>query len=203
MKRNKKRPVKDNSRKHSAPQPQRHPRSGGNHKAVDREQLAFEIEVGIFEVDKIFEGQGDRLNDAYVADSLQSFVKLIKDNSYALYADKLKEGSDDESDMLHINIVNRLTAIIEELELQVTDSELIEVVKQVLARAKKAKSPKSPRSYLDPLAKRLKEMGFRSDFMTEADVDGETIRLEDIDNLDDLGLDEDDELDLDDLRPRY
>ena len=202
MKRNKKRSVKERSGKHSAPQSQKHPRTGGNHKALDKEQLAFEIEVGIFEVDKIFEGQGDKLSDAYVTDSLHSFVKLIKDNSYEFYADKLKEGSDDESDMLHINIVNRLTALIEELELRVSDTELIDVVKQVLARAKKAKSSKSPRAYLDPLAKRLKEMGFRSDFMTEADVDGETIRLEDIDNLDDLGLD-DDELDLDDLRPRY
>lgn len=202
MKRNKKRSVRQNPGKHSASQPQRHPRTGENHKAIEKRQLAFEIEVGIFEVDKIFEGQGDKLNDSYVTDSLHSFVKLIKDNTYELYADKLKEGSDDESDMLHINIVNRLSSIIEELELQVPDSELIEVVKQVLSRAKKAKSAKSPRAYLDPLAKRLKEMGFKSDFLTEADVEGETIRLEDIDNLDDLGLDEDDELDLDDFRPK-
>ena len=35
------------------------------------------------------------------------------------------------------------------------------------------------------------------------DVDGETIRLEDIENIDDLGLDEDDDLDLDNFRPGY
>ena len=170
---------------------------------MERQQLTFEIEIGIYEVDKIFEGQGDKLNDSYVFDSLNGFAKLIKNETYALYSDKLKEGSDDESDMLHINIVNRLNAVIEEMEIQITDLELIDLVKQVLTNVKKAKSSKSPRSYLDPLAKRLKEMGFKSDFLTETDVDGNTISLDDIDNLDDLGFDDDDESDLGSFRPKY
>ena len=102
--------------------------------------------------------------------------------------------------MMHINVVNRLSSTMEELDLHVTDAELSEAVKVVLVQVKKAKSPRSSRAYLDPLAKRLKEMGFKSDFLTESDVDGETIRLEDIENLEDLSLDEDD-LDLDDFRP--
>ena len=181
----------------------KHPREKERHGGVDKRQLGFEIEVGIYEVDKIFEGQGDKLKDDYVIDSLTSFVKVIKDNTFALYAEKLKEGSDDESDMMHINIVNRVSAACEELELQVSDGELIDLVKQVLAQVKKASSPKSTRAYLDPLTKRLKEMGFKSEFLTETDVDGETIRLEDIENIDDLGLDEDDDLDLDTFRPKY
>ncbi|MGO9482127.1 MAG: hypothetical protein ACLP05_10160 [Candidatus Kryptoniota bacterium] len=173
-----------------------------SHKVVDRQQLAFEIEIGICEVDKIFEGQGDKLGDAFVIESLDSLTKLIKDTTYENYADKLKEGSDNESDMLHINIVNRLSSIVEELELQVTDDEIIEAMKQVLSQIKKAKSAKLPRAYLDPLAKRLKEMGFKSDLLAETNLDGDTIRLEDIDDLDDLGLDDDD-LDLEDFRPKY
>ncbi len=173
-----------------------------SHSAIDKQQLAFEIEIGICEVDKIFEGQGDKLSDAFIIESLDSLVKLIKETAYENYADKLKEGSDNESDMLHINIVNRLSSIIEELELQVTDDEIIEAMKQVLSQIKKVRSAKLPRAYLDPLAKRLKEMGLKSDFLAETDLDNETIRLEDIDNLDDLSLDDDD-LDLDDLRPKY
>ena len=199
MKQSKKRSSKPPAEKQSHQSPEKHSSKKLNQKAVDMQQLAFEVEVGIFEVDKIFEGQGNKLSDSYVADSLDSFVKVIKENTYGGYSERLKEGSDDESDMLHINIVNRLDAVIEELEMQVSDSELIEVVKAVMLNVKKVKSAKLSRAYLDPLAKRLKEMGFKSDFLTEADVDGETIHLEDIDNLDDLGLDEDD--DLDDFRP--
>lgn len=203
MKQNKKRSPKEvgeNGPQHSA---RKHSREKGSSKGLDKQQLAFEIEVGIYEVDKIFEGQGDKLKDTYVLDSLTTFVKVIKDNTFVAYADELKEGSDDESDMMHINIVNRISSAAEELELEISDAELIETVKQVLAHVKKASSAKSPRAYLDPLAKRLKEMGFKSEFLTDADVDGETIRLEDIENLDDLGLDEDDDLDLDNYRPGY
>lgn len=178
-------------------------RNAGGRPSTDKQQLALEIEIGIYEVDKIFEGQGDKLSDSFVIDSLNSFTKLIKEKTYALYAEKLKEGSDDESDLLHINMVNRVSAAIEELELEVSDSELIEIVKHVLANVKKARSQKSSRVYLDPLAKRLKEIGFKSDFLTETDIDGDTISLNDIDNLDDLTLDEDDELDLDGLRPKF
>ncbi|HUI29489.1 MAG TPA: hypothetical protein VLX91_04665 [Candidatus Acidoferrales bacterium] len=188
--------------KNSQRQPQKISRSKTSHKDIDMQQLGFEVEVAVYEVDKIFEGQGDKLSDQYVVDSLGSFVKVIKDESYASYSEKLKEGSDDESDLLHINIVNRLSAAIEELELQVTDLELIDVVKQVLAAVKKSKSTKSSRAYLDSLAKRLKEMGIKSDFLTETDVEGETIPLDDLDNLDDLSFNDDD-LDLDDPKLKY
>jgi hypothetical protein len=202
MKQNKKRHADEGGEKDSRRQRQKLSHSKTEHKGLDKQQLIFEIEVAIYEVDKIFEGQGDRLSDAYTIDSLNSFAKVIKDETFALYSDKLKEGSDDESDLLHINIVNRLNSAIEELELELTDLELIEIVKQVLSQAKKAKSSKSARAYLDPLTKRLKEMGVKSDFLTESDVEGETISLDDLDNLDDLSLDEDDELDLDDFRPK-
>jgi hypothetical protein len=202
MKQSKKHSVNEGGEKDSHRQSPKASRPKADHKSIDKRQLSFEIEVAIYEVDKIFEGQGDKLSDSYVVDSLASFAKVIKEETFALYADKLKEGSDNESDLLHINMVNRLNSAIEELELQLTDIELIEIVKQVLAEAKKAKSTKSTRAYLDPLTKRLKEMGVKSDFLTETDVDGETISLEDIDNIDDLNLD-DDELDLDDFRPKY
>ena len=199
MKQNKRRSSKPTVEKGSHHAAEKHSSKKLNQKAVDMQQLSFEVEVGIFEVDKIFEGQGDKLSDSYVADSLESFVKVIKENTYGGYSERLKEGSDDESDMLHINIVNRVSAAIEELELEVSDAEIIEVIKTVQQSVKKAKSAKSSRAYLDPLAKRLKEMGFKSDFLTEADVDGETLHLEDIDDIDDLGLDENDG--MDDFRP--
>ncbi|MCL4540204.1 MAG: hypothetical protein M1378_11520 [Bacteroidetes bacterium] len=192
MKQNKKRSQKRTSIKESPRTSQKLPRQKRNQKAADTQLLVSEIEVGIYEVDKIFEGQGDKLGDQYVLDSLNSFVKLIKEMTYESYAERLREGSDDESDMMHINVVNRLSTAIEELGLHVTDTELSEAVKQVLTQVKKVKSAKDSRAYLDPLAKRLKEMGFKSDFLTESDVDGETIRLEDIENLDDLNLDDDD-----------
>ncbi len=198
MKQNKKSSRKRAGGGQSPRAPQKQSRGKRNQKSVDTQLLVSEIEVGIYEVDKIFEGQGDKLGDQYVLDSLNSFVKLIKEFTYASYAERLREGSDDESDMMHINIVNRLGSTIEELDMQVTDSEVCDAVKQVLARVKKSKSAKLSRAYLDPLAKRLKEMGFKSDFLTETDVDGETIRLEDIDNLEDLNLDDD--LDVDDFR---
>lgn len=203
MKQNKKRPSKELGEKVSQPSARKHPREKGSQKGFDKQQLAFEIEVGIYEVDKIFEGQGDKLKDAYVIDSLTSFVKVIKDDTFGAYAETLKEGSDEESDMMHINIVNRIASAAEELEIEIPDAELIETVKHILAQVKKAAASKSPRAYLDPLAKRLREMGFKSDFLTDTDVDGETIRLEDIENLDDLGLDEDDDLDPDNFRPGY
>lgn len=202
MKQSRKHSVNEGGEKDSHRQSSKISRPKLDRKAIDKQQLSFEIEVAIYEVDKIFEGQGDRLNDSYVIDSLTSFARVIKEETFALYSDKLKEGSDDESDLLHINIVNRLSSAIEELELQLADIELIEIVKQVLAEAKKAKSAKSTRSYLDPLTKRLKEMGVKSNFLTETDIDGQTISLDDIDNLDDLSLD-DDEMDLDDFRPKY
>ena len=201
MKHNKKHRASEDDKKDSTRQPQKSSRSKTSHKALDKQQLAFEIEIAIYEVDKIFEGQGDKLSDAYAIDSLTSFTKVIKDETFAFYADKLKEGSDDESDLLHINMVNRINSAVEDLELEITDLELIEIVKQVLSQVKKVKSAKSSRAYLDPLTKRLKEMGVKSDFLTEADVENETISLEDIDNLDDISLDEDDELNLDDFRP--
>ena len=200
MKQNKKRSQKPSSTRQSPRGPQKHPSQKKNQKGADTQLIISEIEVGIYEVDKIFEGQGDKLSDQYVMDSLNSFLKLIKEMTYESYAERLKDGSDDESDMMHINVVNRLSSTMEELDLHVTDAELSEAVKVVLVQVKKAKSPRSSRAYLDPLAKRLKEMGFKSDFLTESDVDGETIRLEDIENLEDLSLDEDD-LDLDDFRP--
>jgi len=203
MKQNKKHVVHESGDKYSHRQSQKMSRSKADHKSTERRELSFEIEVAIYEVDKIFEGQGDKLSDTYIYDSLNSFAKVIKDETYALYADKLKEGSDDESDLLHINMVNRLNSAIEELELQLTDLELIEIVKQVLTSVKKMKSSKSVRAYLDPLAKRIKEMGIKSDFLTESDVENGTISLENIDNLDDLSLDEDDDLDLNDFRPKY
>lgn len=202
MKQKKKRPTKEVREKSSQHSVKKHTRVKGNHKGIDRQQLEFEIEIGIYEVDKIFEGQGDKLKDTYVLDSLTSFVKVIKDNTFGWYAETLREGSDEESDMMHINIVNRLSSAAEELELEFSDNELIDTVKHVLARVKKAGSSKSSRAYLDPLAKRLKELGFKSDFLTDADMDGETIRLEDIENLDDLGLDDED-LDLDNFGPGY
>ena len=152
----------------------------------------------------IFEAvHGDRLNDTYVIESLTTFVKVIKENTFGGYAETLKEGSDEESDMMHINIVNRISSAAEELEIEFSDAEVIETVKNILAQVKKASSPKSPRAYLDPLSKRLKEMGFKSDFITDSDIDGETIRLDDIENLDDLNLNDDDDLDLDNFRPGY
>lgn len=203
MKQSKKHFVSEGGEKDFHRQSQKASRTKLDHKAIDKQQLAFEVEIAIYEVDKIFEGQGDKLSDVYVVDSLSSFAKVIKDETYALYADKLKEGSDDESDLLHINMVNRLNSTIEDLELQVTDLELIDIVKHLLANVKREKSQKSTRAYLDPLAKRLKEMGVKSDFLTETDIDGETISLNDIDNLDDLGFNEDDEPDLDDFRPKH
>jgi hypothetical protein len=177
---------------------------------LDKKKFVFEIEVGICEVDKIFEGQGDKLSDIFVCESLESLTKLIKENTFENYAATLKEGSDDESDMLHINIVNRLSSLIEELELQVTDGQIIDALRHVLMQVRsgmsrsagRVKSEKSSRAYLDPLAKRLREMGLKTDFLAEADLDDRVIHLEDIDNLDDLSFDDDD-LDLDDLRPKY
>ncbi len=203
MKQNKKRSGKQAKGKVSQGEARKHLRARVSHKEVDSSQLKFEIEVGIYEVDKIFEGQGDKLKDSYVIDSLTSFMKVIKENTFSVYADMLKEGSDDESDMMHINIVNRINTAAEELEIPVNDNELIEMVRHVLTQVRKSASPKSPRAYLDPLAKRLKEMGFKSEFLTDTDVDGETIRLEDIDNIDDLGFDDDEDLDLDSFRTRY
>ncbi len=202
MKQDKKHPQKKLREKNTRQPHHKHTRVKGGHKEVDK-QLAFEIEIAIYEVDKIFEGQGDKLKDSYVVDSLASFVKVIKDNTFGGYSETLREGSDEESDMMHINIVNRINSAVEELDLNMSDGELIETVKKILAHVKKACSTKSPRAYLDPLAKRLKEMGFRSEFLTDADMDGETIRLEDIENLEDLSLDDDDDFDLNDFRPGY
>ncbi len=202
MKQDKKHPQKKLREKNSRQPRKKHTRVTGSRKETDK-QLAFEIEIGIYEVDKIFEGQGDKLKDSFVVESLTSFVKVIKDNTFGGYSETLREGSDEESDMMHINIVNRINSAVEELDLEITDAEVIETVKQVLARVKKACSAKSPRAYLDPLARRLKEMGFRSEFLTDADMDGDTIRLEDLENLDDLNLDDDDDLDLNDFRTGY
>lgn len=203
MKQRKKHFVRERGEKDFHRHSQKASRTKLDSKAIDNQQLLFEIEIAIYEVDKIFEGQGDKLSDGYVVDSLSSFAKVIKDETYALYADKLKEGSDDESDLLHINMVNRLSSAIEDLELQVSDLELIDIVKHLLANVKKEKSNKSARAYLDPLAKRLKEMGVKSDFLTETDIESEAISLSDIDNLDDLNFDEDDESDLEDIRPKH
>lgn len=203
MKHKKKLPPKESKDKGVRSSAKKRSSESSAHKGVDKQQLSFEIETGIYEVDKIFEGQGDRLNDSYVIESLTTFVKVIKENTFGGYAETLKEGSDEESDMMHINIVNRISSAAEELEIEFSDSEVIETVKSILAHVKKASSPKSPRAYLDPLSKRLKEMGFKSDFITDSDIDSETIRLEDIENLDDLNLDDDDDLDLDNFRPGY
>ncbi len=203
MKQKKRQSPKESKEKSSRPPAKKQSNDSAAHKGLDRQQLSFEIETGIYEVDKIFEGQGDRLNDSYVIESLATFVKVIKENTFGGYAETLKEGSDEESDMMHINIVNRISSAAEELEIEFSDAELIETVKDILSRVKKASSTKSPRAYLDPLSKQLKEMGFKSDFITDSDIDGETIRLEDIENLDDLNLDDDDDLDLDNFRPGY
>ena len=109
MKQSKKHSVSEGGEKDSHRQSPKNPRSKADHKSICKRQLAFEVEVAIYEVDKIFEGQGDKLSDSYVTDSLTSFAKVIKDETFALYADRLKEGSDDESDLLHINMVNRLS----------------------------------------------------------------------------------------------
>lgn len=167
---------------------------------VDPNQINLEIEIAIFEVDKIFEGQGDKLDDGYVTESLASFIKLVEQNSFGLLAEDLHEGLDDESDMLHINVVNRVGSLYEEVGAQIEDSVIIEALKKLLSQVKKYKSRKNPRAYLDALTKRMKEMGYKSDFYTDSDINNSMISLDEIDNIDDI-TSEDDEFDFDDFRP--
>ena len=96
MKQNKKRSQKPSSTRQSPRGPQKHPSQKKNQKGADTQLIISEIEVGIYEVDKIFEGQGDKLSDQYVMDSLNSFLKLIKEMTYESYAERLRDGSDDE-----------------------------------------------------------------------------------------------------------
>jgi len=168
--------------------------------SVDPNQINLEIEIAIFEVDKIFEGQGDKLDDGYVTESLASFIKLVKENSFGLLAEDLHEGVDDESDMLHINLVNRISSLCEEVDAKIDDLSIVEALEKLLSQVKKYKSTKNPRSYLDSLTKKMKEMGYKSEFYTESDINDSTLSLDEIDNIDDLTSD-DDEFDFDDFRP--
>ncbi|MGC8652384.1 MAG: hypothetical protein ACP5US_00120 [Candidatus Kryptoniota bacterium] len=168
--------------------------------SVDANRINLEIEIAIFEVDKIFEGQGDKLDDGYITESLASFIKLVEENSFVLLAEDLHEGVDDESDMLHINLVNRINSLYEELDAEIDDSFIVEALKRLLSKVKKYKSAKNSRAYLDALTKKMKEMGYKSEFYTESDTNDNTLSLDEIDDIDDLTSD-DDEFDLDDFRP--
>jgi hypothetical protein len=110
------------------------------------------IELAIYEVDKIFENQGDLLTDKYVIDSLEELVKMIRMEKLERLLREMREEMMDDSDIIHWNILSRIDENLQIREEGYLDEDLVEAINNLIETIKLQISDDNPRAYLSFLS---------------------------------------------------
>ncbi len=122
------------------------------HKLKELDEKSIEIlpviEYAIYEIDKIFENQGDRLTDAYLVSSLKELTHQIKGKSFKTLYQEMRDELTEDSDVIHLNIVSRIGEHIEENELNYSDKEILNALEGLIDTIELQMSKEDPRSYL-------------------------------------------------------
>ena len=110
------------------------------------------IEYAIYEVDKIFQNQGDRLTDAYLVSSLKELVSEIKSKSFKRLLEEVRGETIEDPDIIHWNIVSRLGDHIESGDLNYSDKDIVNAIGGLIDTIKIQMSKENPRAYLSFLS---------------------------------------------------
>ncbi len=142
-----------------------------NEKAIE---ILPVIEYAIYEVDKIFQNQGDRLTDAYLVSSLKNLISEIKAKSFGRLLEEVRSEMTEDSDIIHWNIVSRLGDHIESADLKYSDKDIISAVDSLINTIKIQISKEDPRSYLSFLSEIMRgsddfERGVQRDISSDID----------------------------------
>ncbi|CUU06662.1 hypothetical protein JGI1_01584 [Candidatus Thermokryptus mobilis] len=132
------------------------------------------IEYAIYEVDKIFQNQGDRLTDAYLVSSLKGLVNEIKSKSFKRLLEEVRGEMIEDPDIIHWDIVSRLGDHIESGDLNYSDKDIIKAIDGLIDTIKIQMSKENPRAYLSFLSEIMRgaddfDKGMRSDIEPEID----------------------------------
>lgn len=135
------------------------------------------IEYAIYEVDKIFEDQGDKLTDKYLVSSLKELIRIIKAKSFEAVFKEMKNELIEDSDVIHLNIISRIGEHIEENALDYSDKDIISAIEQLIDTIKIQMSKQNPRAYLSFLSEIMSDVKIegakRSDIDIHEDIDDE------------------------------
>jgi hypothetical protein len=132
------------------------------------------IEYAIYEVDKIFQNQGDRLTDAYLVSSLKELISEIKAKSFEKLLEEVRGEMTEDSDVIHWNIVSRLGDHIESADLNYSDKDIVNAIDGLIDTIKIQMSKEDPRAYLSFLSEIMRgsddfERGVQRDIDTDID----------------------------------
>lgn len=135
------------------------------------------IEYAIYEVDKIFENQGDKLTDTYLVSSLKELANLIKAKSFETLLQEMRNELVEDSDVIHWNIISKIGEHIEENELNYSDKDIMNAIEELVDTIKIQMSKHDPRAYLSFLSEIMRgvkiEGSRRSDTDIPRDIDDE------------------------------
>lgn len=136
----------------------------GRKKSTEKKQRKFKeldeksieilpvIEYAIYEVDKIFQNQGDRLTDSYLVSSLKELTHQIKSKSFETLYQEMRDELIEDPDVIHWNIVSRIGEHIETNELNYSDKEILNALEELIDTIKLQMSKEDPRAYLSFLS---------------------------------------------------
>ncbi len=110
------------------------------------------IEYAIYEVDKIFENQGDRLTDDYLVSSLKDLAHMIKSKSFETILQEVRDELIEDVDVIHWNIISRIGEHIEENELNYSSKDVVNAIEELIETIKLQMSKENPRAYLSFLS---------------------------------------------------
>ncbi|MCS7230381.1 MAG: hypothetical protein RMJ81_09295 [Candidatus Kryptonium sp.] len=129
------------------------------------------IEYAIYEVDKIFQNQGDRLTDEYLVSSLKELTHLIKAKSFETLLEEMREELTEDSDIIHWNIISRIGEYIEENELNYSGRDIVSALDELINTIKIQMSKQDPRAYLSFLAEIMRGVEIKGARRSDRDMD--------------------------------
>lgn len=120
------------------------------------------IEYAIYEVDKIFENQGDKLTDSYLVSSLKDLVHVIKSKSFETLLQEVRDELTEDADVIHWNIVSKIGEHIEENDLNYSSKDIINAIEGLIETIKLQMSKENPRAYLSFLSEIMRGMNMKT-----------------------------------------
>lgn len=151
------------------------------HKLKELNERSIEIlpviEYAIYEVDKIFENQGDTLTDTYLISSLKDLAQAIKAKSFETLLQEVRDDLIEDPDIIHWNIISRIGEHIEEKELDYSSKDILNAIEELIDTIKLQMSKENPRAYLSFLSEIMRGVKIERkpdrDFDIPPDVDDE------------------------------
>ncbi len=139
-------------------------RKGRKLKELDERSIEIlpVIEYAIYEVDKIFENQGDKLTDSYLVSSLKDLVHVIKSKSFETLLQEVRDELTEDADVIHWNIVSKIGEHIEENDLNYSSKDIINAIEGLIETIKLQMSKENPRAYLSFLSEIMRGMNIKT-----------------------------------------